>query len=308
MKAKDKQLGNLFREASYSGNSGPEVIEIFSDKISMNFGAEDFLLLQMASQLRESAQIRKKAHVYMKMMSIISSECFGLIDKKHPNLHFCTSQRFKSCISEFYKRYERVQDGLSPEIKDLLASRIILLEEESQEILHLEYLIVKEILEKISILNSKPEFPLYVNLSIPDKYATNSNFSSVDYPEVLLPNPEIIIPGLDKLGKDYISNPKKSGYQSFHLSFELVQKENPSIRIFAEIQIRTITQHKYAEDGPASHKDYKNRRNEKFKEIFAFDKSKIHIAGYYPNENPDFEKDFSGFSKPSFVTERSKTF
>lgn len=308
MKSKDKQLGDLFRESLYTAHSAPEVIEILSEKISMNFGAEDFLLLQMASQLKESAQIRKKAHEYMKMMSIISSECFKLINEKHPNLHFCTSQRFKSFISELYKRYERVQDGLSPEIKDLPALRIILLEEESQDILRMEYLIVQEILEAISILNSKQDFPLYVNLSIPDKYATKSDFNPDEYPEVLIPNPEIIIPGLDKLGKDYILNPKKYGYQSFHLSFELVQKENPAIRIFSEIQIRTIAQHKYAEDGPASHKEYKNRRNEKFKEIFEFDKNNVHITGYYPDENPKFEKDFSGFSKPSFVTERSKTF
>lgn len=308
MKANDKQVGDLFRESLYSANSVPEVMENFSDKISMNFGAEDFLLLQMASQLKESAQIRKKAHEYMKMMSIISSECFKLINEKHPNLHFCTSQRFKSFISELYKRYERVRDGLSPEIKDLPALRIILLEEESQDILRMEYLIVQEILEEISILNSKQDFPLYVNLSIPDKYATKSDFNPIEYPEVLLPNPEIIIPGLNKLGKDYIFNPKKYGYQSFHLTFELVQKENPAVRIFVEIQIRTISQHKYAEDGPASHKEYKNRRNEKFKEIFGFDKNNVHITGYYPNENLEFEKDFSGFSKPSFVTERSKTF
>lgn len=308
MKSKDKQLGDLFRESLYTANSVPEVMEILSEKISMNFGAEDFLLLQMASQLKESAQIRKKAHEYMKMMSIISSECFKLINEKHPNLHFCTSQRFKSFISELYKRYERVQDGLSPEIKDLPALRIILLEEESQDILRMEYLIVQEILEAISILNSKQSFPLYVNLSIPDKYATKSDFNPDEYPEVLIPNPEIMIPGLDKLGKDYILNPKKYGYQSFHLTFELVQKENPAVRIFVEIQIRTIAQHKYAEDGPASHKEYKNRRNEKFKEIFEFDKNNVHITGYYPDENPKFEKDFSGFSKPSFVTERSKTF
>ena len=45
MKSNNKQVGDLFRESSYSANSVPEVMEIFSDKISMNFGAEDFLLL-----------------------------------------------------------------------------------------------------------------------------------------------------------------------------------------------------------------------------------------------------------------------
>lgn len=298
-------LGNLFREALYNANSVPEIMETFSNKISTNFGAEDFLLLQMASQLKESAQIRKAAHEYMRMMSIVSSQCFKLINEKHPELHFCTSQRFKSFLSELYKRYERISDGLSPEIKDLPALRIILLENETQEVLRMEYIIVQEILEFFSILNTDEKFPLYVNLSIADKAITKTAFNPEEYPEVLIPNPDIIIPRLSNLGKDYISNPKKSGYQSFHLTFELVQKSNPSIRVFAEIQIRTIAQHKYAEAGPASHKNYKDRRNKKYDEIFEFDKNKVHINGYYP----DFDsKDFSGFSKPTFVTERSKTF
>ena len=306
---KDKQLiGDLFREALYSSNSVPEVMETFSDKITSNYSAEDFLLLQMASQLRESAQIRKQAHEYMQMMSTISSQCFNLLNKNHPDLHFCTSQRFKSFLSELYKRYERVQDGLSPEIKDLPALRIILLEDETQEILHMEYVIVQEILEYISILNSQRDFPLYVNLSLPDKSVTKSKFNADDYPEVLIPNTDILVPKLSKLGKDYISNPKPSGYQSFHLTFELVRKREPSIRIFAEIQLRTITQHKYAEDGPANHKNYKDRRNKKLEEIFNFDKNNVHVSGYFPDENLNFEKDFSGLTKPIFVTERSKTF
>lgn len=303
----EQLLGNLFREALYSADNAPEVMENFSDKISAKFTSEDFLLLQMATQLKESAEIRKKAPMYMQMMSSISSHCFSLIHKTHPDLHFCTSQRFKGCLSELYKRYERVQDGLSPEIKDLPALRIILLEDETQEILHTEYLIVQEILESTSALSKDPNFPLYVNLSTPDKSVNKNAFDSEKYPEVLIPNADTIIPGLDKLGKDYISAPKKEGYQSYHLIFELVMKNNPSIRIFAEIQIRTITQHKYAEHGPASHKNYKDRRKKKLEEIFKFDKNNVHIKGYYPDENVEFEKDYSGFSKPILLTEISQT-
>ena len=49
MKSNNKQVGNLFRESLYSANSVPEVMEIFSDKISVKFtGQKTFLLLQMA--------------------------------------------------------------------------------------------------------------------------------------------------------------------------------------------------------------------------------------------------------------------
>lgn len=308
MTEKEKLLGDLFRDALYSGNSVPEIMELFSDKISRSFSASDFLLLQMASQLKESAQIRKVAHEYMKMMSTMSSECFYLINLKHPSLHFCTSQRFKSFIRELYKRYERVQDGLSPEIKDLPAVRIILLESETQETIKMEYIIAREILENFSSLNSNPNFPLYVNLSVPDKSVTESSFNPGEHKNVLIPKKNILIPELDKLGKDYLHYPKEKGYQSFHISFELVRKSDPSFRIFAEVQIRTIAQHMYAEFGPASHNDYENIRTERLLEIFDFEKEKVHICGYFPNEDPNLEMDFSGFSKPMFVTERSKTF
>lgn len=308
MTEQEQLVGNLFRESLYTGNSIPEIMELFSSKISQNFTAKDFLLLQMASQLFESAQIRKKAHTYMKMMSKISSECFNLIESKHSELKFCTSQRFKSFFSELYKRYERVQDGLSPEIKDLPALRIILLEENSQKTLRIGYEIAEEIMETFSKLNSDKDFPLYVNLSIPDKSVSQSNFDQSKHPNVLIPDSKILIPKLSNLGKDYIHFPKDEGYQSYHICFELISKSDSSIRIFSEIQIRTIAQHMYAETGPANHREYKIRRTKKLDKIFGFDNKKVHISGYYPATNPKNEFDYSGFLKPTFVTERSKTF
>ena len=50
---------------------------------------------------------------------------------------------------------------------------------------------------------------------------------------------------------DYINNPKENGYQSFHVKVK-------SGDIFFEIQIRTATMHKRAEEGNASHKKYKD--------------------------------------------------
>lgn len=305
MTNKERLLGNLFREALYESISVPEMLEKFSKNILENFSSEDFLLLQMASQLYESAQIRKQDAEYMEMTSNISSECFELIHTRHPELPFCTSQRFKNALSEIYKRYERIQDGLSPEIKDLPAVRVILLAPETQKTLHTEYIIAKEIMEHFSTLNSSLDFPLYVNLSMPDKSVSQSDFDPKEHPKVLVANESIMIPGLEKLGKDYLRSPKKDGYQSYHLSLEMVKKSDPTFRIFSEIQIRSITQHQYSEFGPASHRSYKDQRNQKMDEIFKFDKKKVHITGYYPHENPKCEIDYSGFSRPTFVTERS---
>lgn len=306
MTNKEKKISGLFREALYKSLSVPELLEHFSKSISEKFSFEDFLILQMASQLHESAQIRKLDADYMKMMSLVSTACYNLISERHPDIVFCTSQRFKSALSEIHKRYERVQDGLSPEIKDLLALRVILLEPETQDTLKTEYQIAKEIMEHFSITNSDLSFPVLVNLSVPDKSISQSSFDSKKHPEVLIPDETTLIKGLEKLGKDYIHFPKKDGYQSFHISLELVKKDDTSFRIFSEIQIRSIAQHQYSEFGPANHKDYKDRRNKKMEEIFNFEKEKVSIRGYYPNKNSNFELDFSGFSAPLFVSEHTK--
>ena len=298
---KEKLLGDLFRDAIYSANTVHELLELFSKKIPQNFGAEDFLILQMASQLYESAQIRKVAKQYMDMQSAITTECFKLITEKHPTLRFCVSQRFKSAKSELYKRCERISEEQSPEIKDLVACRIIILEEENQETLKHEYEIVQDTMEHFSVLNSAPKFPLLLNLSIPDKLVTPSGFSPEEHPNIIIPDETTVNHALCRLGKDYIVNPKKHGYQAFHSSYELVCKNNTSQRIFSEIQVTTISQHNYE---PANHEHYKKKRNEKWDKVFSFDKSKVHISGYYP----EFNSDYSGLMKPLYIVEEAKTY
>ena len=302
MTDKEQLLGNIFRKAIYTANTVPEFLEIFSQKISENFDSDDFLILQLGSQLYESAQIRKADNVYMQMQALISSECYNLISSKYPNLNFCSSQRFKSALSEIYKRCERIFDeGRSPEIRDLIASKIILLAEENQKTLEYEYKIVSETMKHFSSLNTKKNFPLSVNLATPDKLVTKSNFSQKEHPNILLPIDEVIIPSLSLLGKDYISNPKTHGYQAFHSSYEVISKDIPSRKIFSEIQVTTISQANYE---PANHEKYKKKRNERWDEVFAFDESKVHIAGYYPQ----FSADYSGLITPLYVTEKNKTF
>lgn len=300
MIAEEKQqlLGNLFREALYPSYTVPELMENFSKKISENFTSKDFLILQLASQLYESAQIRREAFNYMKMTASVSSTCYNLIAENHPGLHYCTTQRFKGFLSELYKRCERIFEGKSPEIKDLTALRVILYEPETQDTLKTCYQIAQEAMEKFSELNCSDKFPLYVNLSVPDKLVSKSNFDPVKHPNVLLPNEDIIIPELSNLGKDYIRNPKDKGYQAYHSSYELISKTDSKLRIFSEIQVTTIQQWKYK---PANHDEYKEERNRRWDEIFYFDEAKVHLYGYYPQYN----EDSSGLTKPLYVTQRA---
>ena len=52
--------------------------------------------------------------------------------------------------------------------------------------------------------------------------------------------------------KDYVANPKPSGYQSIHLSLRHIQQG-----LNLEVQIRSRNMHNFAEYGPAAHKNYK---------------------------------------------------
>ena len=247
----EKLLGDLFRDAIYTATTTSEFLELFSLKILENFDSDDFLILQLGSQLYESAQIRKTDELYMDMQTKITTECYNLISKKYPEISFYSSQRFKSAISEIYKRCERIFDeGRSPEIRDLLASKIVLLEPETQETLEYEYKIVSETMKHFSYLNTRKEFPIAVNLAGPDKLVTKSDFSQEEHPNILLPDKKTIIPGLSILGKDYISQPKTHGYQAFHSSYELIDKLDTLRKIFSEIQVTTIAQANYE---PAPH-------------------------------------------------------
>lgn len=90
-------------------------------------------------------------------------------------------------------------------------------------------------------------------------------------------------------------------YQAFHSSYELMFKSNPTRKIFSEIQVTTISQSNYE---PANHDKYKQKRNQKWDEVFAFDENKVHIAGYYPQ----YAVDYSGLITPLYITEKNKTF
>lgn len=300
MTKKEQLLGDLFREALYTGNTTAEFLELFSKKISENFVSDDFLILQLGSQLYESAQIRKADEVYMDMQTEVTSENYNHLSETFPELSFYSEQRVKSAKSEIYKRCERVFDeGRSPAIRDLLASKIVLLEPENQETLGYEYKIVSETMKHFSYLNTQKDFPVSVNLVEPDKLVTKSNFSQEEHPNILLPNEKSIISGLSILGKDYISQPKTHGYQAFHSSYELISKLNSMNRIFSEIQVTTISQLNYE---PANHNKYKQKRNEKWDKIFEFDENKVHIKYFYP----EYNYDDSGFITPMYVTKKVK--
>lgn len=301
MTTQDKITGNIFRNNLYSTNNIPELERNIGFEISEQFDSSDFLMQSLASQLIIASNIRRDAKCFHDIANQLSKSCFNILVEYFPELLFFISIRGKSLISELHKRYEKVLDGNNPIAKDLIAIRIIILNDTNQEILKKCYQIFYKIISLLTRLdNDYLDFPLVV--SEPDRLVTKTDFDAEKFSEIILPNKDIIPKNFERIAKDYMQFPKDNGYQSLHGSFEIPSISQKYAGLNLEIQIRTLAQHRWAEFHEAAHSKYKESRNEKMDQIFYFDPNKVHITGF----SPDF--DIAGLQKPLHLCQISKTF
>ncbi|MBP3503272.1 MAG: hypothetical protein J6K42_07385 [Clostridia bacterium] len=76
--------------------------------------------------------------------------------------------------------------------------------------------------------------------------------------------------------KDYIQNPKDSGYQSLHAIFF-----HPATGHYFEVQIRTLSMHAIAEKGSAAHMNYKKNKYSCEALYDGIDLAKVHLRGFW---------------------------
>lgn len=76
--------------------------------------------------------------------------------------------------------------------------------------------------------------------------------------------------------KDYIENPKASGYKSLHAIFF-----HPETGHYFEVQIRTLSMHAIAEKGSAAHMNYKKNKYSCEALHDGIDLEKIHLRGFW---------------------------
>jgi hypothetical protein len=300
MAERDKIVGDIFRNNLYSANSIPILAENIGKDISEAFDSSDFLLQSLATQLIIAANIRKNSECFHDISEQITKATWDIITKEDPDCEFSVSFRGKSFISEIHKRYSSVCAGNNPIIKDLLAVRIIILNETNLNTLKKCYKIFFKLISSLTQLNNRYlNFPLVV--SEPDKLITSSDFDREKYPDIIVP--DIKFPNnFERVVKDYMKYPKKNGYQSLHCSFEIPSLSPKYAGLNMEIQLRTLQQHEWAEYMNASHSKYKRARSEKMDKIFYFDPKKVHMAGYSELS------DFCGLCKPIQLCQRHKTF
>lgn len=301
MTSTDKKIGDIFREHLYSGTNIPEIEEKIGKTISKEFDSSDFLMQSFASQLIIASNTRKNTKCFHDIANQLSKSCYTILEKQFPEIFFFISIRGKSLISELHKRYERIMEGNNPIIKDLLAIRIIVLNDTTQETLSKCYQIFNTLISLLTKFdNPYLDFPLIV--SEPDRLITNTVFDTEKQPEILLPNKDIIPEHFERIAKDYMQYPKKNGYQSIHGSFEIPSISPKYAGLNLEIQVRTLAQHHWAEFQEASHDKYKEERIEKMDKIFHFDPQKVHITGYSES------CDIAGLTKPLTLCQIPKSF
>ena len=300
MTERDKIVGDIFRNNLYSWNNIPAIAENIGKNIAKEFDYSDFLMQSLATQLIIAANIRKNSECFHDISEQITRATWDIINETYPEIRFSVSFRGKSFISEIHKRYASICDGNNPIIKDLLAVRIIILNETNLTTLKKCYQIFFKIISSLTQLNNRYlDFPLIV--SEPDKLITNSAFKQEEFPDILVP--EIKFPdNFERVVKDYMKYPKQNGYQSLHCSFEIPSLSPKYAGLNMEIQLRTLQQHEWAEYMNASHSKYKRARSEKMDKIFYFDPKKVNMVGYSELS------DFCGLSKPIQLCQRHKTF
>lgn len=257
-------------EALYSGTSLPEVLDIYS-KLLREDGS--FTSLLHSNKLTEYKNIINVSSYYATLRKIFD-KFYTILDKELPQLRFRIAGRRKSFISVEQKIRDKLENNESLDlIRDLMGVRIILLNG--------DITLCYTVLEKLIQCCLKEGFTICEVSNSSDKNSFNSSLLNEFYYGI----------------KDYIKNPKESGYQSLHATFR-------NINGFCfEVQVRTFNMHCNAVNGNAKHTDY---RNSKYKEI-KFDRSKIIIPGYSVCSNGAI-MDLVGLEHALEVFQRNKSF
>lgn len=214
---------------------------------------------------------------------------YSFTKKTYPNLKFHLAGRRKDVIGAEKKMclYLSQERDLS-DFKDELAFRFIIFDNSVK--------LCYNLLQTVIDFNIEKGF-------IPC-LATNvfqtEGFKKEEFNGIEIPKASFLPKEYKPWVKDYILNPKATGYQSLHVVFQ----DPASGRCF-EIQIRTFDMHIHAESHSlAGHDAYKKQRYSDTN--IEFDRSKIKMPGYAFREGQLF--DFIGLEKPYQIIQRGCPF
>lgn len=214
---------------------------------------------------------------------------YSFTKKTYPNLKFHLAGRRKDVIGAEKKMclYLSQERDLS-DFKDELAFRFIIFDNNIKLCYDLLQTVIKFNIEKG-----------FIPCLATNVFQTEG-FKKEEFNDIEIPKNSFLPKEYKSWVKDYILNPKATGYQSLHTIFQ----DPASGRCF-EIQIRTFDMHIHAESHSlAGHDAYKKIRYSE--NNIEFDRSKIKMPGYAFKEGQVF--DFIGLEKPYQIIQRGCPF
>ena len=266
----------------YKASSIPEALILYENYLKSTNNLEDFVHANSIELFRKTVENRN----FVSMLQKTFNNIMKMLEQNFPDTTFHMEGRRKSLLSAeaktlLYLDLNKSLDGL----RDFYAFRIILFDND----ISICYKLANQLIEHMILKGFTP-------CEASEKIDINA---LTDYPGIEVPKKS----GLNKknmnLVKDYILNPKISGYQSLHMVFR-----DKNSRCF-ELQIRTLKMHMHAEcSSQAGHDHYKADRYSDFH--IDFDRNKIKMNGYGVSQGNVF--DYIGLENGLRILQRQKTF
>ena len=268
-----------------------------------NSSSLEEVLLQYSMDLRNSNDLTNLLHAnkiiefrdilldnkFLSKTRRLYNDLYSLTKKENPDLKFDLSGRRKAVIGADNKINLYIsQDRDLSEFTDIFALRFILFNGGIEACYKLMKTIIDFHIEKGFIpCVATPVFQ-------------TEGFKKENFPDIEIPIESLLSPQYQLWVKDYIINPKDTGYQSLHVVFK-----DPKTGRYFEIQIRTFKMHIHAESNSfAGHDTYKKQRYAN--NSIQFDRSKIHMDGYAFIDGQLF--DFIGLERPYQIIQRACPF
>jgi guanosine-3',5'-bis(diphosphate) 3'-pyrophosphohydrolase len=215
---------------------------------------ENMETLEFKSIEKQKANAREILDVYVPIASRLGlyDMCLTLEDLAFKYVYPQEYQDLKHDLDEYMSKSERSMERIQKEIEILLKqngfkARV------SCRIKNI-YSIYKKLKRKTATLSDV--YDIYaMRIILPSRGEEIDNSEDIEKLYAVLSLLNAKYQTLNDRFKDYVSHPKKNGYQSLHtavIGLDAVDAEKPT-----EIQIRTELMHRFAENGFAAHWAYK---------------------------------------------------
>lgn len=264
-------------EALYAESDLAECVLHFATSMIKTEWPNSLFISKLSTEMRQSAKIRRNLRSangnIIEEMGIASAL---IIENLCPMVKFSIEAREKTLFSEVNKRICKLTEKGTAQIQDLLALRIIILNDDTEaNNIARCYDIGNRLLDHYSLAHPTVDTGLSWDISVKDTQPLKDNSTSVQkkIPGLLIPDKSGLYPIFERMAKDYIRYPQSNGYQS--LQFICVYKGIP-----LEIQIRSVSMHHWATVGGANHGVYKSTKTYQGINLDMFNEDKIKMPKY----------------------------